>query len=185
MAYVKTMGKGARESKIYTIDQFRRYKIYITKENKLFARPSITGEKFAPYQENSRLSTINCWLKDIHRQFEITQMFSDSYHKKINYVKKAPLFAADILQSFAPWDDISPEEANEVARLLVTEVFGIYIQGIIATHTDRPHIHNHILLNSVDLQGKKIHDNISTVNKLRAVSDRLCIERGLSIIESD
>ena len=181
MAYIKTIEENKGNGKIRTVDQFRRYKIYITKESKLFARPGITGERFELYQENSRLSTINCSLQDTCKQFEAVKKFFSFYYKKINHTDKVLLFAVDILQSFAPRDDISLEEANEIARLTVSEVYGSHLQGIIATHTDRPHIHNHILLNSIDLRGDFVQDDIVWISKLQMVSDRLCAERGYDV----
>ena len=53
MAYVGTVREGKGKSKIRSAGQFRKYKIYIAEESKLFAQPSITGEKFVIYQENS------------------------------------------------------------------------------------------------------------------------------------
>ncbi|GAA3316279.1 hypothetical protein GCM10020331_012930 [Ectobacillus funiculus] len=53
------------------------------------------------------------------------------------------------------------------------------------THTDKEHIHNHIVINSVSFEdGKKYQAHgKQAIEKVREVSDRLCLERGLSIVQ--
>ncbi len=56
-------------------------------------------------------------------------------------------------------------------------------QYVIETHIDREHIHNHILVNSVDFEVyKKINSNKKSLEKLRKISDDICKEKGLSVI---
>ena len=87
-----------------------------------------------------------------------------------------------IIQSFVP-GEITPELALEIATEFAREHLPGY-QVVIGTHTDRHHIHNHILFNSVnDETGEKYHCSREDYYKqIRAVSDRLCREHGLSII---
>ena len=87
-----------------------------------------------------------------------------------------------IIQSFVP-DEITPELALQIATEFATEYLAGY-QVVIGTHTDRHHIHSHILFNSVnDATGEKYHCSKSEYfQQIRAVSDRLCREHGLSVI---
>ena len=87
-----------------------------------------------------------------------------------------------IIQSFAP-GEITPELALEIATEFAREHLPGY-QVVIGTHTDRYHIHSHILFNSVnDETGEKYHCSREDYYKqIRAVSDRLCREHGLSVI---
>lgn len=87
-----------------------------------------------------------------------------------------------IIQSFAK-GEIQPEQALEIAKQYVRECLPGY-QAVIGTHVDKDHIHNHIIFNSVNLlTGKKYHSSPqSYFEQIRAVSDRLCREHGLSII---
>ena len=87
-----------------------------------------------------------------------------------------------IIQSFAP-GEITPELALEIATEFAKEHLAEY-QVVIGTHTDRHHIHSHILFNSVnDETGEKYHCSTQDYYKqIRAVSDRLCREHGLSVI---
>ena len=87
-----------------------------------------------------------------------------------------------IIQSFVP-GEITPELALQIA----TEFAEKYLAGyrvVFGTHTDRHHIHSHILFNSVnDATGEKYHCSKSEYyQQIRAVSDRPCREHGLSVI---
>ena len=57
-------------------------------------------------------------------------------------------------------------------------------QAIIGVHTDREHLHAHIVFNSVNqFTGEKYHSNAqSYYQQVRGISDRLCREHGLSVI---
>ncbi len=87
-----------------------------------------------------------------------------------------------IIQSFVP-GEITPELALGIATEFAKEHLAGY-QVVIGTHTDRHHIHSHILFNSVnDETGEKYHCSTQDYyRQIRAVSDRLCREHGLSVI---
>ena len=87
-----------------------------------------------------------------------------------------------IIQSFRP-GEITPELALEISQEFVREHLPGY-QAVIGVHTDREHIHAHIVFNSVNaLTGEKYHSNAqSYYQQIRAISDRLCREHGLSVI---
>ena len=87
-----------------------------------------------------------------------------------------------VIQSFRP-GELSPELALEIAREFVWEHLPGY-QAIIGVHTDREHIHAHIVFNSVNqFTGEKYHSNAqSYYQQIRGISDRLCREHGLSVI---
>ncbi len=87
-----------------------------------------------------------------------------------------------IIQSFVP-GEITPELALQIATEFAMEYLAGY-QVVIGTHTDRHHIHSHILFNSVnDATGEKYHcSKTEYYQQIRAVSDRLCREHGLSVI---
>ena len=87
-----------------------------------------------------------------------------------------------IIQSFAP-GEITPELALQIATEFAEEYLAGY-QVVIGTHTDRHHIHSHILFNSVNHEtGEKYHCSKNEYyQQIRAVSDRSCREHGLSVI---
>lgn len=89
------------------------------------------------------------------------------------------------IQSFAKDDDITPETALEISRKLIEGLpqFKDY-QVLLATHTDKKHIHTHIVVNSVSgLDGKKWQRSPKDLQAFREKSDELCKTYGLSVIE--
>ena len=87
-----------------------------------------------------------------------------------------------LIQSFQP-GEVTPELALETAREFAEEHLPGY-QTVIGVHVDKEHIHAHILFNSVNADtGEKYHSNAqSYYRQIRAISDRLCRERGLSVL---
>jgi len=87
-----------------------------------------------------------------------------------------------IVQSFDPKDELSYETANEIGIKLAEYFVGF--QAVVATHKDRDHIHNHILLNSVNFEtGLKFQQSKDGMQAVKDFSDKLCLEYGLSVIE--
>lgn len=101
---------------------------------------------------------------------------------KIRWNKTDGVQIYHIIQSFRP-GEISPELALEIAQEFTREHLPGY-QAVIGIHTDRDHIHAHIVFNSVNqLTGEKYHSNArSYYQQIRGISDRLCREHGLSVI---
>ena len=87
-----------------------------------------------------------------------------------------------IIQSFKP-GEVTPELALEIAREFAAEHLPGY-QAVIGVHVDKEHIHAHTIFNSVNADtGEKYHSNArSYYSQIRAISDRLCREHGLSVI---
>lgn len=96
---------------------------------------------------------------------------------------KKQVVAHHFVQSFNKNENITPEQALEVGLSTCKEHFGEKAQILISTHVDKEHIHNHIIVNSVDFDGRRIHDNWKNRNALREVSDKICLERGFSVIK--
>ena len=92
-------------------------------------------------------------------------------------------YAQHIIQSFSTEDKITPEKALEIGEELIRRMFPEH-QYVIAVHSDTEHIHVHTILNSVNFYThKKLRSNIGTVYKLRQISDELCAENGLIVID--
>ena len=87
-------------------------------------------------------------------------------------------------QSFAP-GEATPEIANEIGVKLAQQLWGDRYQVLVATHLDKAnHLHNHFLVNTVSfIDGRKYHRTKQDYLDMRAASDRLCREYGLSVIE--
>lgn len=101
---------------------------------------------------------------------------------KRRYGKEDGVQYYHIIQSFRP-GEITPELALEIAKEFATEHLPGY-EVVIGTHVDRGHVHSHILFNSVNADtGEKYRSNAqSYYRQIRAISDRLCREHGLSIV---
>ena len=87
-----------------------------------------------------------------------------------------------IIQSFSPDDDLTPQTAHEIG-LRFAEYFPGF-QAVIVTHLDKEHLHNHLILNSVNFEtGRKFHQSRDELLKVKEFSNRLCREYGLSETE--
>ena len=125
-------------------------------------------------EQGEYVSAINC-LKEIALQQMI--LTKRQYGKENGYI------AWHGYQSFKP-GEVTPEQAHEIGLQLAKEMWGDRFQIIVTTHLDKDHLHNHFCFNSVSfLDGKKYNYSKSEQRKLREVSDRICREHGLSVIE--
>lgn len=92
------------------------------------------------------------------------------------------VIAYQIRQSFKP-GEITPEEANRLGQELALRFTKGKYAFIVATHSDRAHVHNHIVFNSTSIDGTRKFKNfwLSGI-ALQKVSDLVCLENGLSVI---
>lgn len=94
------------------------------------------------------------------------------------------VLAYHIRQAFKP-GEITPEDANRIGRELAERFTKGRYQFIVATHIDRGHVHNHIIFAAVSEDaGRRFRDFLGTAKAVRKISDRLCLENGLSVIEN-
>jgi len=102
---------------------------------------------------------------------------------KRGYNKEGGIVAWHGYQSFKP-GEVTPEVAHEVGVKWAQRHWGDRFQVVVATHLDRGHLHNHVVVNSVScVDGMRYHWNNVEYCKLREDSDALCREYGLSVIE--
>jgi hypothetical protein len=94
------------------------------------------------------------------------------------------VLAYQIRQAFKP-GEITPDEANKIGYELAMRFTKGKHQFIVATHIDKAHIHNHIIFNSTTLDStRKFRNFWGSTLSVRRISDRICLEHGLSIIEN-
>ena len=97
--------------------------------------------------------------------------------------RDADVLCYQIRQSFKP-GEITPEEANRVGYETAMRWTKGKYAFFVATHTDRQHIHNPIYYNSTSLDcTRKFRDFWGSARALRRLSDRVCLENALSVIE--
>lgn len=88
-----------------------------------------------------------------------------------------------IVQSFSPDDPLDFETAHEIG-LKFAEYFQGY-QCVVATHMNTDHIHNHIIMNSVNFEtGRKFHQSAREMQQAKEFSNQLCLQYGLSVTET-
>ena len=103
---------------------------------------------------------------------------------------RTEILAHHIVQSFAP-DEVTPEQALQIGEELCDRFLQGNYQYVLAVHTDKSHTHCHIIFNNTNLynglsftyehnQGKVKERSWA---QLRAISDELCKEHGISVIE--
>lgn len=86
-------------------------------------------------------------------------------------------------QAFRDGETISPKTAHEIAVKFAEDNYPDF-EVVIATHVDNEHLHSHFIINSVNFKtGKKLHQGPKTLLKLRAYSDRICQQYGLTTLK--
>ena len=89
-----------------------------------------------------------------------------------------------IIQSFKP-GEVTPEQCNQLG-LELAEKLAPNHQVAVYTHADTDHVHNHIVINSIDLEtGRKFNNNKQALRNVRDFNDEVCMEHGLSVPEKD
>lgn len=93
--------------------------------------------------------------------------------------------AYHIIQSFSPKDRITVEQANEIGLRMCKELYPNF-QCIVSTHIDKGHIHNHICVNAINLDGRKLEDRLANEKEglygVSDTSDRIAAEYGCFIM---
>ena len=119
------------------------------------------------------VSGVNCLPESAYREFMNT---------KLQYGKTDGRMFYHFTQSFSPTEDITPETAHKIAVKFAQQMFPGF-EVLVATHTDKAHIHSHFVVNSVSCEnGYKYHSDNENIERLRAESDKLCLQYGLSVL---
>lgn len=119
------------------------------------------------------VSGVNCVPESAFQEFMNTKMQYGKTDKRMFY---------HFTQSFHPDEKLTPETAHEIALQFAQQMFPGY-EVLVATHTDRDHIHSHFVVNSVSFEnGYKYHSDSDNIQRLRQASDKLCLESDLSVI---
>ena len=125
------------------------------------------------YEGRPLVSGINCVPQCALQEFMNTKRLHHSTKGRMYY---------HMVQSFRPDDPVTPEMAHEIALKLAEQIPGFEI--VVATHTDRDHIHSHFVINSVSCDtGLKYHSNRDSLEQLWKASDELCMQYGLSVVK--
>ena len=119
-------------------------------------------------------TALNCNLKTAFEDMINTKKGFNNNDKRLGY---------HIIQSFKP-GETTPEIAHKIGCEFAQKSFGDRYEVVIATHLDKAHLHNHIIVNSVSfVDGKKYRDSKRDLfDGIRGRSDEICKKYGLSVI---
>lgn len=135
------------------------------------------GEKT---EQGEMISSYACDKETVDEEFMLAKQ---EYLRITGRKPKGDIIAYQIRQSFKP-GEITPEEANEIGYETAMRFTKGNHAFIVATHTDRAHIHNHIIFNSTNLNcDRKFRDSWFIALALQRVSDTVCLEHALSVIK--
>lgn len=87
-----------------------------------------------------------------------------------------------VIQSFQP-GEVDADQCNQLGLELAQKIAPNH-QVAVYTHDDKEHMHNHIVINAVDLEtGNKFVNQKKTLHDIRRANDDICREHGLTIAE--
>ena len=131
-------------------------------------------------EQGELVSSYQCSPLTVDEEFLLTKRL---YEQTTGRSQKSDVIAYQIRQSFKP-GEITAEEANKVGYELAMRFTKGKHAFIVATHTDRAHIHNHIIYNSTALDGTRKFKNFWLSSfAVQRLSDLICLEHQLSTIE--
>jgi hypothetical protein len=131
-------------------------------------------------EEKKYISTYGCDIETADEEFLLSQ---SQYHNGVRDVRRKEIIAYQIRQSFKP-GEVTADKANEIGYELAMRFTKGKYAFTVCTHTDKAHIHNHIIINAISIDGKKKFRNFYFSGiALRRISDIICFENGLSIIK--
>ena len=165
---------------------------YVVNPDKTVEKPELSPEAIAArkavgdviyYASNADkteqmmyVTGINCNPDTAADQFLETKLYWDKTGGRLAYHG---------YQSFLEGEgEITAEKAHEIGVKLARELWGDRFEVVVATHLNTGHYHNHLLVNSVSFaDGLKYRRTKADYRQMRAVSDRLCREANLHIVE--
>ena len=134
----------------------------------------VMKEEKTAYQDRHLVTGVNCQANSCCTEFIST---------KLQYGKDGGRMYYHFVQSFHPEEPITPELAHRIALELAQQWKDYEV--IVATHTDREHIHSHCVINSVNFEtGKKLHMAKEQIQELMWRNDMICQEMGLPVFDA-
>lgn len=115
---------------------------------------------------------------EISHQFDMLRAYGKNTGSVLSY---------HIIQSFAP-NEATAEQVHQAGLMLCDKLFQGKYKYVLATHTDKEHIHNHIIFCKTNMENYKAFGTLMDTKrnpawkKIRQLSDEVCKEMGLSVI---
>ena len=153
------------------------------KNNPLATLKYITGE--TKEQKAAIVTGINCSDDPESAYIEMKMCYEhytgEKFHRVSKSTGKEHIKMHHYVISFKG-QEVTPEQADEIAREWAKTVFGEDRQILIATHTDTDNIHVHLAVNAFSMNGKRWLDNKSTVKLCREKINDICRKKKLDVI---
>ena len=126
------------------------------------------------------VSSYACDPKTVTEEFLLSKK---EYYRLTGRHPHGDIIAYQLRQSFKP-GEITAQEANQIGYELAEKLTKGNHAFIVATHTDKDHIHNHIVWNSTDLGcTRKYRNFLGSFRVVQRISDEICMKHGLSVIK--
>ena len=124
------------------------------------------------------VGSINCLPDTAFEQMEETKNIFHKTGKRQGY---------HVIISFSPEEKVTSEQAMYVLEHFAKDVLGDDYEAVYAVHTDREHMHGHLIWNSVSMTtGKKYNSPKNNwKNHLQPITNKYCDELGLSIMPAE
>ena len=133
----------------------------------------VAQEAKTQWQGRQLVTGVNC---------QAQSAYDDFLNTKLLYHKDGGRMFYHLVQSFPSGAEVNPATAH-AAALKLAEQFTDH-EVLVCTHTDRDHIHSHLIINSVSFEtGRKLHVDGDTIQQLKTVNDQICAELGLPVFE--
>lgn len=121
------------------------------------------------------------WVSGVNCNGE--NAFTEFMATKTAHHKKGGMNFYHYVQSFSPSENVTAEQVHEIGLAFAKKAWPGH-EVLVTTHTDTAHLHNHFVINSVHYEnGRKLRQNPGTLTKLRSLSDGICQQHGLSVLE--
>ncbi len=145
----------------------------------------VTEAKSVQYITNpEKAERITCYgcrgsAEDISHQFDMLRTYGKNTGSVLSY---------HIIQSFAP-NEATAEQVHQAGLMLCDKLFQGKYKYVLATHSDTKHIHNHIIFCKTNMENYKAFGTLMDTKrnpawkKIRQLSDEVCKEMGLSVVE--
>ena len=131
--------------------------------------------------EGELISSYECAPQTAAEEFALSKQI---YFQKTGREQENDVIAYQFRQSFKP-GEVTAEEANRIGYEFAERFLKGRHAFIVCTHINRHHIHNHVIWNSTTLDcSRKFRNFWNSTKAVRRLSDTLCMEHGLSVIEN-
>lgn len=147
---------------------------YVSNEEKTIDKLGNYVSRDSATENQKYMTCINCSSSD---------PFTSMMNVKESFHDNSKIIAYHAIQSFKPGEG-NADIVHEIGVKTAEKLFGDRYQFVVCTHLDKEHLHNHIVINPISIvDGKRYHNSMVDIYKLREISDEVCKEYGLSIID--